>query len=118
MSVTVTMIAKRLGEDGSTWWEPGQSYEASEYFARLLVAMQGPISGAVVAGDQTVSDEHLITSFGPITMTGQRESSCLSWQVRRLGSSDADSGTARLYEFDIHFISDKRGTQYEIPEAA
>ena len=78
-------------------------------------AWVGPVAGTLVAGDQTVTDQHLLTSFGAIDMTGRIESSCLCWQIRRQGATDADTGTARLYEFDIHFQSDKLGTENEIP---
>jgi hypothetical protein len=75
----------------------------------------GPIAGTIVAGDQTVSNAHIISSFGAVDMTGKRESSVLCWQVRRQGGTDADNGTARLYEFDIHYMVDKSGTATEIP---
>lgn len=76
----------------------------------------GPVVGTIVAGDQTVTNEHLISSFGEIDMTGKKESSCINWQIRRSGDSDANSGTARLYEFDIHYQTDKSGTRNEIPD--
>jgi hypothetical protein len=72
-------------------------------------------SGTLVAGDQANSNEMLITSFGPLVMTGQRESTCINWQVRRLGNTDADGGTARLFEFDIHFQHEKSGTPEQFP---
>jgi hypothetical protein len=50
-------------------------------------------------------------------MTGKRESSMLCWQIRRQGATDADTGTARLFEFDIHYQVDKAGSASEIPEA-
>ena len=60
-------------------------------------------------GSPTVSDEMCYTSFGDIDMTGQAESTMLAWQIRRLGS-DASAGTARLFEFDIHYQIGKLGT--------
>ena len=44
-----------------------------------------------------------------IDMTWQIESTMLAWQIRRLGS-DASAGTARLFEFDIHYQIGKLGT--------
>ena len=41
----------------------------------------------------------------------------MNWQIRRQGGTDADNGTARLYEFDIHYQVDKFGTETEIPTA-
>jgi hypothetical protein len=78
----------------------------------------GPIAGALVAGDPTTTNSHIITGFGDVSMTGKRESSMLCWQIRRQGATDADAGTARLYEFDIHYFSVKAGTSTEIPPSA
>ncbi|MCU0919160.1 MAG: hypothetical protein MUF16_02315 [Burkholderiaceae bacterium] len=80
-------------------------------------AWVGPVAGTIVAGDQTVSDAHIISTFGEVAMTGKRESSMLCWQIRRQGATDADTGTARLFEFDIHYQVDKAGSASEIPEA-
>lgn len=77
----------------------------------------GPIAGVIVVGDPTASDAHIISSFGRVEMTGKRESSMLCWQIRRQGSADADSGTARLLEFDIHFYAVKSGTVTVVPPA-
>jgi len=80
-------------------------------------AWVGPIAGTIFAGSQTVTNNHIITSFGDVAMTGKRESSCLCWQVRRLGNTDADAADARLYEFDIHYQVEKLGTSTETPAA-
>ena len=78
-------------------------------------AWSAAISGTLDAGVQTTADTHLFSSFGEIVMTGYKESSIVAWRVVRLGSSDADSGTARLFEFDIHYQATKLGTVTEIP---
>jgi hypothetical protein len=78
-------------------------------------AWVGPVAGTLVAGDPTNADEHLITAFGDVSMLGRKESACIAWRVHRLGNTDADSGTARLYEFDIHYRAGKAGTDTEIP---
>jgi hypothetical protein len=75
----------------------------------------GPVAGTIAAGSPTVSNEMVITSFGPITMTGKKGSCVICWNVRRLGNTDADSGTARFYEFDIHYQIDKFGSIPEFP---
>ena len=80
-------------------------------------AWVGPIAGTIVAGDPTTADAHVITAFGDVLMNGRRESSMLCWQIRRQGGTDANNGTARLYEFDIHYQVDKQGTPAEIPPA-
>lgn len=78
-------------------------------------ALVGPLAGTLVAGDMATANQMLITRFDPIDMTGLKESVCLSWQIRRLGNTDADNGTARLFEFDLHFQADKGGTVAEFP---
>lgn len=101
----------------------GSSSAVSWVFYYRLIGMVGdapgdwvgPVAGTIVAGDQTASDQHLISHFGEIDMTGQRESACLNWQVRRLGNTDADNNAVRLLEFDIHFQVSKGGTVTEIP---
>jgi hypothetical protein len=77
----------------------------------------GPVAGVLAAGDPTTTDSHCITGFGRIEMTGKRESSMLCWQIRRQGATDADNGTARLLEFDIHYYSVKSGTPTVVPPA-
>lgn len=78
-------------------------------------ALVGPVTGTLMAGTPGTANQMLITSFNPIDMTGQKESTCLAWQIRRLGNTDADNGTARLFEFDIHYQIDKSGTVNEFP---
>lgn len=75
----------------------------------------GPVAGTLAYGDQTVSDQHLITTFGTIDLAGQKESCCLNWQIRRLGNTDADNNAVRLLEFDFHYYRGKGGTVTEIP---
>lgn len=74
------------------------------------------VAGTLAVGDQTSSDEQLITTFGSIAMTGRKESTVLAWRVHRLGDADAEANAVRLLEFDIHFISNKKGTRFAIPE--
>lgn len=78
----------------------------------------GPLAGTISAGDQTVANAHIISGFADIDMAGKRESSMLCWQIRRQGATDADNGTARLLEFDIHYYSVKAGTATPIPPPA
>jgi hypothetical protein len=107
------------------WSKPVGSASAATWvlYYRLLGfagevhgALVGPVSATALIGDPTVADTMLITAFGEIDLTGQKESVCLAWQIRRLGDTDADNGTARLFEFDIHYQTDKSGTVTEIPD--
>ena len=73
-------------------------------------------TASIVAGDQTISDGHIISSFGDVTMTDREESAILAWRIYRRGSTDAESNAVRLLEFDIHYQTDKYfGTATEIP---
>ena len=72
-------------------------------------------TGTIVAGDQTVADNHILSTFGQVTMTDREESCILAWRLYRRGSTDADNNAVRLLEFDIHFQIDKAGTPSEIP---
>ena len=69
----------------------------------------------VGGGDITVADEHLITSFDPITMTGNTISTILVCRLFRNSSNAADtySGTAGLLSIDWHFEIDKIGSSTE-----
>jgi hypothetical protein len=105
--------SKPVGSASAVTWQ--LYYRILGYPGEAHGALVGPIAGTLVAGDQATSNEMLITSFGAIVMTGQRESTCLNWQLRRLGSTDADNGTARMFEFDIHFQHEKSGTPEQFP---
>ena len=89
-------------------------YRIAGYPGDVSGPLVGPVAGTLTAGSPAVSDQHCLTSFGNIDMTGQRESSMMAWQIRRLGS-DASAGTARLFEFDIHYQIGKLGTAAEFP---
>lgn len=108
--------AKPTGSSNAVSWV--LYYAHAGFAGENLGAYVGPIAGTIVAGDQTVNDQHLITSFGQIDMAGKKESSVLLWKLHRLGNTDADNNAVRLYEFDIHFIvgAGKTGTETEIPE--
>jgi len=108
--------SKPVGSDSAVTWE--------FYYRHLGFANDappewvGPIEGSILEGNPATTDVHIITGFGDVSMAGKRESSMLCWQIRRQGTTDADNGTARLYEFDIHYFSVKAGTPSEIPAAA
>ena len=69
----------------------------------------------VGGGDITVANEHMITSFDAITMTGNTISTILSCRLFRNSSNAADTytGTAGLLSIDWHFEVDKVGSRTE-----
>ena len=107
--------SKPVGSADAVGWE--LYYRHLDFPPDVAGAWVGPVAVVTTIGDPTVADSHLISTFGEIDMAGKRESSMLCWQIRRQGATDADAGTARLYEFDIHFFSVKAGTASEIPPA-
>lgn len=72
-------------------------------------------SPVVTIGDPSVNDEHCITTFPDIEMTGYIESAIVYWQLHRLGNSDSASGEAVLHELDFHVLMEKVGTAEPIP---
>ena len=78
-------------------------------------AWVGPIAETKTIGNPTVSNQHLLTSFGEIDMSGKTESCVIAWQLRRQGGTDADNTAVRLLELDFHYRKNKSGTPREIP---
>jgi len=62
--------------------------------------------------------KHALDTFPDVDMTGKRESCMICIKFRRLPShaSDTYAADARFLEFDIHYQSDKDGTEAEYPE--
>ncbi len=62
--------------------------------------------------------KHALDTFPEVDMTGKRESCMICIKFRRLPShaSDTYAADARFLEFDIHYQSDKDGTEVEYPE--
>lgn len=60
-------------------------------------------------------DAHLLTEFGEIDMTGFLISVNIKWKVARIGGDAADTyaDDAKLYDFDIHYRSDRPGSRQE-----
>ena len=106
------------------WTKPTGSSSAVtwEFYYRIvgnpgdvIGSWQGPYSPEATIGDPTVSNAHLLSSFPDIDLTGYIESAILLWRVHRRGDTDAESNAVTLYEFDIHYNSNKPGTTDEIP---
>jgi hypothetical protein len=106
------------------WTKPTGSANAVtwEFYYRIvgnpgdvIEAWSAAQAGTIVAGDQTVSNGHLITSFPDITMTGFIESAIILWRLDRMGNTDAEANAVNLYELDFHYQSDKAGTEAAIP---
>lgn len=104
------------------WLKPTGSANAVtwEYWYRLIGnpgttsgAWVGPVIGSIVVGDQTVSNQHLITSFGTLTLTGSKESYILATRVHRRGDTDADNNAVTLLSYDTHYRRVSHGSRTE-----
>jgi hypothetical protein len=106
------------------WTKPTGSADAVTWeFLHRIIGNPGDTPGAwssastgtIVAGDQTHTDEHLLTTFADIDMTGNIESAMVAWRLYRRGSTDADASTVRLLELDFHYQINQLGTVSVIP---
>jgi hypothetical protein len=106
------------------WTKPTGSADAVtwEFYYRIIgnpgdtaEAWSAAQSAVTTVGDQTVSDEHLLTAFPDIDMTGYIESAVVYWRLHRLGNTDADNNAVVLHELDFHFQKNKAGTPGAIP---
>jgi hypothetical protein len=105
--------SKPVGSANAVDWK--FYYRICGWVGDVAGAWSSAVDGVLAAGDPTVADAHLLTSFGDIPMTDLKESAIVAWRLDRLGVTDADNGVARLYEFDIHFLASQLGTITEIP---
>lgn len=106
--------SKPVGSASATTWV--MYYRVLGSVGDVHGALVGPVAVTATYGTPGTSNSMLISSFGEIDLSDQKESTCLAWQIRRLGSTDADNGTARLFEFDIHYQKNKSGSVNEIPD--
>lgn len=105
--------SKPVGSANAVDWK--FYYRICGWVGDVAGAWSSAVDGVLAAGDPTVADAHLLTTFGEIAMTDLKESAIVAWRIDRLGVSDADTGIARLYEFDIHYLASQLGTITEIP---
>ena len=80
-------------------------------------AWLGPFDSTLEVGTQGRADQHMLSSFAAIDMTGRTESCMISWYIQRNGNTDANAQAAILLEFDIHYQS-WDGSIQEYPSAS
>jgi hypothetical protein len=75
--------------------------------------------GTITKGDQTVSNQPLVSAFPAINTIGLpvRASTFFMFRIHRLGNSDAESNAVRLFEFDVHVQYGSAGTIIEFPQS-
>jgi hypothetical protein len=69
-------------------------------------------SSTTAISDSNTEEQHLITSFGPITLTGKLISTMVNFIISRVGGDPLDTyaAEAKLYEFDAHYLRDASGS--------
>lgn len=107
--------AKTSSASGGVVW---QFRYAVADIGSVIPAYSAWAGGTNAVSDSDTADKHAITSFSEIDMTGLKESTIVLWEIRRKHDDAADDygADARLLEFDIHYLTNKRGTNTEIPE--
>lgn len=67
----------------------------------------------VLTPTEGLAGQHLVTSFGNITITDDAIGTMLKWKISRIGgdSSDTYAADAKLLEFDIHALFDGFGSE-------
>lgn len=76
-------------------------------------AWNGPILGTLAQSHNGIAEAEAITTFGPIAMSGYKISQNVAWYLVRKGSTDGFGGTARLIQFDVHFLKNTDGSRKE-----
>jgi len=70
-------------------------------------------AGTMVVNHNGIAEAEAITAFPAIDMTGRTISQNIAIRIYRRGSSDAYNSDARLFEFDIHYLLDRHGSEAE-----
>ena len=104
---------KTTSADGDVYWQldykkiPIGDVMDAEF---TTLSATTPVSGTP---DNDTANEHLLTSFADIDMTGLTLSDCLLCKLSRIGGNAADTygADARLLEFDVHFQINTLGSE-------
>ena len=79
------------------------------------VAYTAWLAGTLAVGNLTALEHHNLTGFPAIPMTGYKGSTCLCWEMRRVGSTDAYGSSSRFLELDFHHQVGSSGSEQEYP---
>ena len=85
---------------------PGETFPAFQTLALSTDVADGTPDGAV-------ANQHLITTFGELDMTGMDVSCIIKFRLTRDISEDSYLADAKLLEFDIHYRVDSAGSAHE-----
>ena len=86
-----------------TMANPGDTFPAFQTLATETETVAG-------TPDEDTADQHLITSFGELDMTGMEISCIIKIKITRDVSEDTYAADAKLLEFDIHYQIDAFGS--------
>lgn len=107
---------KTTAASGNVGWELEYKHAPIGQVRDAAWTSLGIISTSAIT-DNGLAEEHLITPFGAMTMTGYGDSHTMFFRLSRIGgdASDTYGADAKLFEFDIHYQSDSRGSINEYP---
>jgi hypothetical protein len=85
-----------------TMANPGGTFPAFQELATVTTTVNGTPDG-------NTADEHLISTFGELDMTGMEISCIIKFKVTRDASEGTYAADAKLLEFDVHYLNDRSG---------
>jgi len=106
-------LSKSTSAAGTVAWKceyamanPGGTFGAFQTLATATGVVDGTPDG-------NTADQHLITTFGELDMTGMRISCIIKFKITRDVSEDTYAADAKLLEFDLHYLTDSFGSIQE-----
>lgn len=104
--------AKTTSASGTVAWR--LKYVVAD-IGEAFEAYSAAQEGTLAVSDGNTAHKHALTSFPEIALADVGESSMILWQLYRDVSEDSYGASARLFELDFHFQTNKAGTKDEIP---
>ena len=85
-----------------TMANPGGTFPAFQTLSTVTETVAGTPDG-------NTANQHLISTFGELDMTGMDISCIIKFKITRDVSEDTYGADAKLLEFDIHYLNDRSG---------
>lgn len=104
--------SKPVGSASATTWT--FYYRVLGLASSVHGAWVGPVAVTATSGTPAVTDSMIISSFGEVDLLTDKEATVLAWKLHRLGSTDADNGTARLFTVNFRYLKNKSGLVSEL----
>lgn len=101
--------SKSTAASGTVAWlceytmaNPGEAFPAFQTLSLVTQTVPGTPDG-------NVANQHLISTFGELDMTGMEISCIIKFRITRDSSEDTYGAAAKLVEFDLHYRNDRSG---------